>query len=518
MLTPRKSQRLLSIIMLAILLAGCTSETASPPVSTSLPPTSTHPPPTPTTLPTAAQVRTSTFEPADCPMAVYAGTKVECGYLIVPEDWSKPDGRKLRLAVAVVRSDNTNPKSDPLIYLEGWPGSGALQSIEFLNSILAGVSAERDLILFDQRGTGYSEPALSCPERQEAMLQAAADDLSNTDSEALLLQAWQSCRSRLEAEGIDLSMYTSAASAADVQALMQALGYPQYNLFGSSYGTRLALTVMRDHPRQLRSVVLDSVLPPNVDLFETVSANAQRSFDLLFERCAQDPDCNQEYPDLEAKFYALVDRLNNEPLPVNLQSATYQLRGDDLVYLIFNTFYNRDMIVQLPELLANFEAGDKLWLKMWLNYIMSIPIDWGMHNSVWCAEEIPFNTEQEFARINAGLNPDIVAGMLLDGNQFAVCEIWDVNSAGKVETESVTSDIPTLLLSGDYDPITPPAFAREAARTLSNAQVIEFLGHTHGVGFSSPCAQKIMRQFLDAPQEEIDTACLAELKITFYSD
>lgn len=281
------------------------------------------------------------FEEADCPFGEYDGYTIDCGYLIVPEDRADPNSRDIRLAVAIVRAEN--PLPDPIIYLEGGPGGSALYGIDgWLDFELL---ENRDFILIDQRGTGYSDPRLVCPEGEEY------DDME-TDEYA------DACREVLERQNIDLAMYTSANSAADIADLRKALGYEQVNLYGISYGTRLALTVMRDHPEGIRSVVLDSSYPPQVAGYDEMPVNAYRAFSQLFAGCAANLRCNRAYPNLENVFYEVVEQGNDESFTVDLGDGEEEWSGDDFMLHIFEEMYATDSIPYLPAAIYQARDGD----------------------------------------------------------------------------------------------------------------------------------------------------------------
>ena len=284
--------------------------TATPPAPTATPEPTATAEPTPTEVPPPAT--TATFEEAPCPFALppgqIEGQSVECGYLLVPEDRADPDSPNLRLAVAIFHPSGGASQPDPILYLSGGPGGSALEFLSLTFSKLEpALAANRDLILFDQRGVGRSEPALDCPAMIELGRELLDDELDGkvlTKEEAfeLALETLLACYQDLS-QIADLSAYNTVANAADVNDLRLALGYDQVNLWGTSYGTRLALGVMRDHPDGLRSVILDSVYPPDVDLYLESPANVNRAFTVFFEGCAQDEACNAAYPDLRAVFF-----------------------------------------------------------------------------------------------------------------------------------------------------------------------------------------------------------------------
>jgi pimeloyl-ACP methyl ester carboxylesterase len=511
-----------TLALVVSVLAGCGGAQAEP-TETPAPPTDTPVPSTATSVPTEIPVLRE-FEPADCQFQFTGSQDVECGYLVVPEDRREPDGRMIRLHVAVLRSTGAEPKTDPLVYLQGGPGVLALEFLQYIHNPLLGVLKERDVVFFDQRGVGYSEPSMNCPEYEVAFREAFGADVSSEEARSSQLEALQSCRARLVEKGVKLSAYNSAASAADVHEMMHALGYDRYNLVGPSYGSRLALTIMRDHPGDIRSAVLDSVVPPQVNADEMSAFHTQRAFDLVFERCALDDACNRKFPDVEKTFYSLVEQLEGEPLPVTAEGVTYQVGGDELVQVAHNALFDFGRTARLPMMISDLANGRTVWFSDGLASIPFMPqiVDEGMHYSVVCSEEIPFMSAEAAAAMNADVHPAILAA--LDAGAFSLpgylsaCEWWGTAAPDPIEDEPVVSDIPTLILSGDYDPGTPPDFGSAAAEYLENSQSYVVTGHGHEVLFSSICAVNIMEQFLEAPEETPDISCLDKLKPAFATD
>ncbi len=286
-----------------------------------------------------------------------------CGYLVVPENRAKPDSALIQLHVAVFQSFAEGPEPDPVVHLAGGPGSSSLDVVGYLfGQGLDAVLDHRDFIFFDQRGTGYSLPRLDCPERNALTPTLLSGALSDDQEFQAIVDAFHRCRDRLQAQGIDLSAYNSAASAADLNDLRLALGYEQLNLYGDSYGTRLALTVMRDYPGAVRSVVLDSTYPLEVNLYTALAPNAERAFNVLFDDCAADPTCNTSYPNLRAVFYQLVDQLNASPatVPLSVNGNNYQvsLTGDLLIDVLFGGLYNPVVTAYMPKMIYQIQNGE----------------------------------------------------------------------------------------------------------------------------------------------------------------
>jgi pimeloyl-ACP methyl ester carboxylesterase len=464
------------------------------------------------------------FEPAECQFEIPAGQTVECGYLTVPEDRSHPEGPTIRLHVAIFRSHSNNLTPNPVVYLAGGPGEQALETMPLLfNLRFAPFLANRDFIVFDQRGTGYSEPALDCPEFTDLAYATLDRDLSPEETVALGTEAICSCHDRLVSEGVNLAAYNSAESAADLNDLRLTLGYEEWNLVGISYGTRLALTAMRDYPEGIRSVVLDSAYPLQVSLYAEMPANFDRALNVFFHGCATDPACSEAYPELETVFYQLVDQLNASPVTFSatqpLSGETYDvlMNGDGLIGFLFQSLYSTELIPLLPKILFDVrDANYDILAVVMGSFLSNIEfVSMGMQFSVQCGEEVHFSTPGEFAAA-AEAYPEI--GRLFDASPnlgepvFTICEIWGAKEADAIENEPVASEIPTLVLAGEYDPVTPPAWGEMVAETLSNSFYYEFPGVGHGASISGEeCPLSIALEFLDDPTTEPDGSCVADM-------
>ena len=487
-----------------------------------------QPPIIPTTEPTPTPAYMPAFETAVCQFTYTVEANIECGYLIVPEDRTHPE-RMIRLHVAIIVSHSSSPTPDPVVYLNGGPGAHTLAAVDYFATQFEDILDQRDLILFDQRGVGYSEPALDCPEIMADILAHMEADFDPATELTNYRAALTECWARLTADGVNLSAYNSAVSAADLDDLRQALGYETWNLLGVSYGTRLALTAMRDFGSDggIRSVILDSVFPPQVDARAVASADIDRAFNLMFSRCAANEGCNKAYPDLKTRFYQLVDDLNHEPITVFVTDpetrTTYHVpfNGYDLIDTLYKMMYNADQIITLPRLLTRLERNSTSAISDWLTDWLRQPdyTSLGMTYSTQCAEEFPFNDLAQFEASLEGLPPQLADFIRIKGDDVAtICDLWPVEAADPLETEPISSDIPTLLLSGDYDPVTPPSFARDTAVYLSRAYTFEFEGQSHGVITSSECGMDLIVAFLDQPDAPPNSSCLEHLYFGFVTN
>lgn len=470
---------------------------------------------TPTPEATPATPDPARFESTDCWFDEPPGQTVECGYLTVPEDRARNDGKTIQLAVARFKSTASSPAPDPIVYLEGGPGGSPLRSvIGQFNALFAPFLEERDLILVDQRGTGYSRPALDCPEYKDWVIGALNENLSTAESEKLSNAALLECRNRLADSGVNLAAYDSAANAADLNDLRLALGIDDWNLYGISYGTRLALTVMRDFPQGVRSVAIDSVVPLQSNLYTEIPANGARAFEVLFDSCASDAACNEAFPDLRGVFFDLVERLNAEPatFSVRLPSgdrADMLMNGDGLMGLIFQSLYATSIIPLLPRLVYEVRDGNYgLVAALQGAFLEELDnISYGMHYSVQCEEEVPFGTRDQ---LSAEIARHVQYTLFEGTGIFDLCGAWEAADPLPVENQAVASDIPTLVLSGEFDPITPPGWGQLAAETLPNSFFFELPSSGHGASLTGgECPRGMVMDFFDAPGSEPDAACLA---------
>jgi pimeloyl-ACP methyl ester carboxylesterase len=435
----------------------------------------------------------------------------------------------IQLPVAVIRSSNPKPAPDPVVYLNGGPGAYSLDNLSFLPALFKEVLANRDLIVFDQRGVGYASPSLNCPEADDQFYQDLGKNLTQEEAQQHRVQAMHACRERLIKQGVNLAAYTSAANAADVDDLRSALGYANWNLYGVSYGTRLALTVMRDFPDGVRSAILDSAYPPQVDAEAELAGNAERAINLFFERCAADVRCNTAYPNLEDAFYETVARLDTTPLTMTLtrpntgQSYEAVVNGRRLIVDLFLMLYFTDGLPYVPALIdeLHVERGAYM-LRNFLNQTAFLDdyISEGMNAAIRCGEEASFTSPQAIATASAAVSPRLrdTLQRRFVFTDLALCAEWGAKPAAAIENQPVVSDIPTLILAGDNDPITPPAWGKLAAQTLSHSYFFEFPWVGHGVlgaGVWGSCSQSMVSAFIADPDSAPDSACLSKLKPFF---
>ncbi len=434
-----------------------------------------------------------------------------CGYVIVPEEHASPDGPTIRLPIAILAASGPNPKQDPLFVAQGGPGGSAFEIFPYSLPGTA-IAAERDIVMFNQRGTLAASPELFCSETIEGMAELVS--LPYDEATALSIELLHDCYQRLESEGINFSAFNSLENANDVDAIRQALGYEDYNFYGVSYGTLLGFHLMRSQPEGLRTVILDGVLPPDQNFILEIPQNENRIYDELFQYCIGDPVCQAGYPELEKRVFDLVEKLNENPASLRLVDpdtgdvAHAQLDGKGLMDFLFQFFYIEDSYALFPYLIAAIEDENYLVVEaLWSLIAYDRSFSEGMYYSVICAEDADF--EPEMAPLE-GVRSQIARGAKDDLQAYLdVCEFWNVDSLPPSVDDPVHSSIPALLLSGQYDPITPPSFAAAAAESLTNAfNVIDPVG-SHGVAFSDDCINAVIQDFLNDPGTAPDTTCLS---------
>jgi pimeloyl-ACP methyl ester carboxylesterase len=450
----------------------------------------------------------------------------DCGYVTVPERHSQPDGPTIELAVVRTRNIGDNPAPDPLLLGQGGPGASAIavfvnQGIVLLPQMSA-LLTSRDLITIEQRGTLYSRPYLFCSE------EAAHDIAVARGEEAAEDTAWiVACRDRLLAEGINFDAYNSVENAADFYTVAEVLGYDQFNYYGGSYGTLLGQYIMAqadEHTAQLRSVIIDGVLIPDVDFNLDVTYTESLALRNVFAECRQDEQCNQAYPDLETVFLTQYDRLNQNPVPITLtvpdtgETIETTLDGTGLAEALMPYLYNTQISSFLPRELYRAQAGDFKWAEVQLSSGLSDTEAQGMYNAVLCAQtnSTDFEPADLFPEPYDALVP---IGREASGDLMRFCDLLAVEQQDAFAYDN--TEIPTLLFSGEYDPVTPEPYAQAVASNLETAYTYTFSAVGHVVLGSPPdrpaagCVTDITLAFLAEPNQAPDDSCLAEVEPIF---
>lgn len=412
--------------------------------------------------------------------------RVECGTIEVPEDRANPGGRRITIHFARIAAAARPAAADPLLVLAGGPGQAAMDYAALLPTALREVRKRRDILLVDQRGTGRSAP-LRCALPEQAI---------GADDSAAVQTSLRACLAKLEA---DPRHYHTEAALADFEDLRRALGYRQFSLWGGSYGTRTALMYARRYPDSVRSMVLDSVAPPNARALLNAQSS-QQALERLLADCAAERGCARAFPDLARE----LDTVLKMP-------ALGPHRGAAVPQLLRGAMYSSHHASVLPYAIHSAARGRPQAMLGLYQAVSGWSLDsmaFGQTLSVMCAEEAPFVDDAALARDAAGSR----FGDAYGRSWRDWCKVWPALAPKAVLAQAVVSDVPALLLAGGLDPATPPANAQLAAQTLRHSRVLVADGAAHTFS-AQGCTPRLIGAFLEhADPTRVDGACLAAVR------
>ena len=453
------------------------------------------------------------FEDSECAVSLPEGEKARCGYLIVAESRKTKSDKTIRLPIIILKSENPNPKSDPVLRTFGGPGSSSMNLVG--SRKYSPWLKDRDLIIYEQRGTKYAQPALDCPEVKEINIANAKQKLDAKTAKTNEIKAAKICYDRLIKQGVNLSAYNSVESAADIEDLRGVLGLDKINLWGLSYSTRLMLEVMRDFPNGVRSVVLESTLPPEANYDEVGVDAIIRTFNVLFKTCKADADCAKAFPNLESEFYEAFAKLNKEPIIADVKDSktgeTVMLDGNDFAnWLVDYMFSNSpDAISFAPLAIRDVFQGNYAGFKKYSGEKTGASsTSLAMRYSFWCGEEIPFESMKKI-KAQSFLYPKFQGYEVMSLPD--ICSVWKVSPAKASENKAVKSDIPAMVFTAEFDAYTPPIWGRQTAKNLKNSFLFEVPRTGHGPAFSSSCVGNMIAEFFNDPKTAPNAECLAKI-------
>lgn len=462
----------------ALLLAACTSSVEAP------------------------KITANPLELKDCQLTSSGNSlqlDAKCGQLTVYENRQTKSGRQIKLNIAIIPAISRNPAPDPIFFIPGGPGESALQSFPILYSAFGNLNQKRDIVLVDQRGTGGSHP-LQCPLQSDP-------ESAQEPSDREFINLLKDCLSALDASP---ELYTTAIAMDDLDEVRQALAYEQINIYGASYGTRAALTYLRQYPNHVRTLILDGIVPTGWSLGPSIPGDAQHSLDMIFARCAADPACQATFPNLDTEFTAILEELNRKPATISMRDPTsgeeidYSLSKEIFANTIHFMSYQPETIAMLPLLIHTaYETKDYSQIAAQAlsnQQLVGDSISNGMRFSIICAEDVPYYDQRS--------GQDSYMGNFISESFVEICTIWPRGDIPSTFNEPVQSAIPILLISGEADPVTPPANGEFVAQTLSNSfhLVVPGMGH---VNIYRGCMPKIFTQFVEtADPQALDTNCV----------
>jgi pimeloyl-ACP methyl ester carboxylesterase len=425
----------------------------------------------------------------------------ECFELEVPLDYGDPDSPTIRLAAARVSALTATPAADPLLLINGGPGGSGIDLYLQTHAAFEPARRDRDIVLLDQRGTGRSRAGLDCDVPDDLELETATpEDLG---------VAVDRCLDQFDN---DPRWFTTSVAVRDLERLRAALEVERWNIYGVSYGTRVAQHYLRQYPQHTRAVILDGTVPADLALGPDVAPNAQAALEQVFARCAAEQACAERFGRLDEKFAALRERFAAGPVTVEFadprtgEPATVELGTERFQAVVRLMSYAAPTIALLPLVIDETFAGHYEPLAAQSSLVIDSlgdSLSFAMHNTVVCAEDAPFFASGAGADSSAFyLGNSIVSGL------EAICARWPRGPLDEDFKRPLASDRPVLLLSGEYDPVTPPSYAERVAAGLTNAREVVAPGQGHGV-VAIGCVPRIVRDFLEQPEPaEVATECL----------
>jgi pimeloyl-ACP methyl ester carboxylesterase len=431
-----------------------------------------------------------------------ASIAARCGVLSVPEDRSQPGGSRINLSVAVVPALNRRATAAPLLLLAGGPGQGATAMYTGFAGAFARVNRNHDIVLIDQRGTGNSAP-LTCD---------YPDDWQDLgDGKTALREATQAC---LQKYGDRVRFYTTTPAVADLEAVRTALGYAAVDIYAVSYGTRVAELYMRRFPQSIHAVILDGVTFPEQIIGPDTPVDGQHALDLIVTRCLESRDCTAAYPELRQDLDTLRRQYGPQRVPITIDDPNsgmplkIEFNRSMLSASLRFLSYNATQASLLPTLIHR--GADGALAPLAAQTIMTarqaaMEIASGMQMSVICSEDVPFFavSDAERTAISRTYQGSDQLDALID-----MCKLWPRAPVDADLHSPLHSAIPTLLLSGEADPVTPPADAERAARGLAHHRHLVLAGEGHGQ-VATGCVPRLMAEFLNAAAPDaLDATCL----------
>ena len=445
------------------------------------------------------------LELSDCRITAGPGTssmKARCGTLTRPLDPSGAVAGEIELRVAVVAALNLTPEPDPLVPIAGGPGQGTVQFYAAWSGAFEAVRRNRDILLIDQRGTGESS-TMDCE---------FDDDLVEGDySTELTIEYTAECLSKLPH---DPRFFTTSVAVTDIEAVREALGYPSLNLYGVSYGSRVAQHFARQYPGSTRTLIIDGVVAPQISLGPEIATDSQNAMNKILARCIEDEACGGRFPNLVDDFDRIVAELRETPVDIVVphpntgRPEEVRFGIGEFAAAVRMLAYHPASIAMLPLVIS--EAGDGNYVPLGSQFLMTMTemadmLSLGMHNAVMCTEDVPFYDESLIDY--DGLEASYMGTFQLEALK-AICSVWPAGPIDDGFKVPLETDIPTLLLSGDADPITPPRYADLAAVDLGNAR--HLIGQDQGHGqVSVGCVPRLIGEFVDsADPSSLEADCM----------
>lgn len=435
----------------------------------------------------------ASLELTDCRISAGPGSPgiaARCGTLLRPLDPDDAGLGTIELKVAVVPALSLKPTDDPLVPVAGGPGQSTIAFYAGWSGAFERIRQKRDIVLLDQRGTGESAPMV-CDIDDDVV------DGKYSDAETRRLT--EQC---LELLPHDPRFFTTSVAVRDLEALRLALGYDSFNIYGISYGSRVAQHFARRYPESTRTVIIDGVVPPQLPLGPDIATESQIAIDRVFDRCSESAACNERFPGLAEDFALIRGALAEEPVtveyqhPVSGKRAIADFTADHLAGAVRLLLYNPRTVAVLPLVIS--EAADGNFVPLAAQFDMVVAslaeaLNIGMHNAVMCTEDVPFIDWNSLD--NDAINASYIGPLQLDSIR-SMCAVWPQGVLDDDLRIPLATAKPVLLLSGSADPITPPRFADMAAVDMSNSWHLVGADQGHGLA-GVGCMPRVLAEFVE---------------------
>ena len=458
-------------------------------------------------LPTksAASEEKNKIKTTDCHVSGLE-TAVQCVQMLLPLDWQKPEGKKITVTAVIISALSSHSDSDPIVILAGGPGQAASDFGEFATSIFRKIHKNKDIILFDLRGTGLSTP-LICPQGEE--------DAEINTSEQRQQELLKECLASFD---VDVRHFTSYDQIQDMEAFRTYMGYSQFNFWGGSFGTRIAQHYIHFYPNNVRSAIMDGAISSGHNLIESFPVSSDYALNILFENCKNDKNCNDAFPHFKVDFLKMQKDFSVKNIKISFTDpvswTAHRLKTSDSIFtnLIRGPLYNAKSQSMLP-----FVVDQAVNFKNYNPFIALVSgfssstngIAMGSMLSVLCAEDaVKVDKERLMALSKKSMTRGSAAKAFIK-----ICKLWPTKKIPEKITQHVKSTVPILVLSGRLDPVTPPHLGQEVADNFINSKHIIAYNNSHiSSGYS--CMPAILNKFFaDLDVKNIDTKCLDHVKL-----
>ena len=430
---------------------------------------------------------------------------INCGTIEVPENHDDAQSKKIQIAYLVLKAKDASSQAYPMIYFSGGPGGRMLSANSIKGWMQHPVRAKRDIIIFDQRGIGYSS---AIPNMHKDLFDVMARDATESEEQKWTTEVIKDYKQKCKSQNINLEYYNTFQNAKDVGRLMNHLGYEKYNLYGSSYGTRLARVIQDMFPEKLHTVIHNSPAPLTGDFLINRLDSYGLALSRIFNYCKNNTGCNQQYPNLEADYHEAIAQLKKEPLEIDLDGQPFFVNAQDGVYLIRRKLYGNDSRTAIPEMIKAFLEKDKSIIKNVVDFERRF--GGGINSSMLLAVERYEQYMPQFTTNEVEAYYDNLPLLNVRLGYFdAVYEAgrdWHNAVLTESKKQFQPSSIPTLITVNQYDPVTPPENGHLFKKQLSNAHLFILDEGGHGGG-NTACRHKVMIAFMDDPNQTLDSSC-----------